>query len=51
MHDWRFAAVTLKNALSCRHRDYGGNLRFSGRVATVKCYENNPLVRQVWSAV
>ena len=27
-------------------RDFGGRLRFSGQVATVKCYENNPLVRQ-----
>jgi RraA family protein len=27
-------------------RDFGGNLKFSGRVATVKCFENNPLVRQ-----
>lgn len=26
-------------------RDFGGNLRFSGRVSTVKCFENNPLVR------
>jgi regulator of ribonuclease activity A len=26
-------------------RDYGGNARFSGRAATVKCFENNPLVR------
>eukprot|EP00208_Stichococcus_sp_RCC1054_P003866 CAMPEP_0206142752 /NCGR_PEP_ID=MMETSP1473-20131121/18094_1 /ASSEMBLY_ACC=CAM_ASM_001109 /TAXON_ID=1461547 /ORGANISM="Stichococcus sp, Strain RCC1054" /LENGTH=74 /DNA_ID=CAMNT_0053537871 /DNA_START=274 /DNA_END=495 /DNA_ORIENTATION=+ len=25
-------------------RDFGGNLRFSGRIATVKCFENNPLV-------
>ncbi len=28
-------------------RDFGGNLKFSGRIATVKCFENNPLVRQV----
>ena len=28
-------------------RDYGGNLRFSGQAATVKCFENNPLVRKV----
>jgi len=26
-------------------RDFGGRLRFSGRAATIKCYENNPLVR------
>ena len=31
---------------SCR--DYGGNMRFSGQAATVKCFENNPLVRKVW---
>jgi hypothetical protein len=30
-----------------RRRDLGGNLRFSGRVSTVKCFENNPLVRKV----
>ncbi|KAK9818251.1 hypothetical protein WJX72_009589 [[Myrmecia] bisecta] len=24
-------------------RDYGGKLRFNGRAATVKCFENNPL--------
>ena len=27
-------------------RDLGGNLAFSGEVATVKCFENNPLVRK-----
>lgn len=26
-------------------KDYGGKLRFSGQAATVKCFENNPLVR------
>jgi regulator of ribonuclease activity A len=26
-------------------RDFGGKIRFSGRAATIKCYENNPLVR------
>jgi regulator of ribonuclease activity A len=26
-------------------RDFGGRLRFSGQAATVKCFENNPLVR------
>lgn len=26
-------------------RDFGGRLRFSGPAATVKCFENNPLVR------
>jgi len=28
-------------------RDLGGNMRFSGKVSTVKCFENNPLVRKV----
>ena len=27
------------------YRDFGGRLRFSGPVATIKCFENNPLVR------
>ncbi|KAK9906514.1 hypothetical protein WJX75_003146 [Coccomyxa subellipsoidea] len=27
-------------------RDYGGNIRFSGKVTTIKCFENNPLVRK-----
>lgn len=27
-------------------RDFGGNLRFKGPAATVKCFENNPLVRK-----
>ncbi|EFJ49804.1 hypothetical protein VOLCADRAFT_120739 [Volvox carteri f. nagariensis] len=27
-------------------RDFGGKLRFSGQASTVKCYENNPLVRK-----
>lgn len=31
------------------HRDLGGKLRFSGQVSTVKCFENNPLVRKVCS--
>lgn len=26
-------------------RDFGGRLRFSGRAATIRCFENNPLVR------
>lgn len=28
-------------------RDFGGHLRFKGQAATVKCFENNPLVRKV----
>ena len=28
-------------------RDYGGNSRFKGQAATVKCFDNNPLVRKV----
>lgn len=28
-------------------KDLGGNMRFSGPAATVKCFENNPLVRKV----
>ncbi|KAK9807164.1 hypothetical protein WJX73_002944 [Symbiochloris irregularis] len=27
-------------------QNYGGNARFKGQAATVKCYENNPLVRK-----
>lgn len=27
-------------------QDLGGNIRFSGQVSTVKCFENNPLVRK-----
>eukprot|EP01024_Parvocaulis_polyphysoides_P031612 TRINITY_DN284_c1_g3_i1.p1 TRINITY_DN284_c1_g3~~TRINITY_DN284_c1_g3_i1.p1 ORF type:complete len:226 (-),score=35.17 TRINITY_DN284_c1_g3_i1:642-1271(-) len=27
-------------------KDFGGNIKFSGYVSTVKCYENNPLVRK-----
>ena len=27
-------------------RDFGGVARFAGPASTVKCYENNPLVRQ-----
>eukprot|EP00752_Nemacystus_decipiens_P011527 g10235.t2 len=27
-------------------RDFGGVSRFCGQVETVKCFENNPLVRQ-----
>jgi len=29
-------------------KDLGGKLRFSGQVATVKCFENNPLVRKAF---
>ena len=32
----------------CGCRDLGGKLRFSGQVATVKCFENNPLVRKAF---
>ena len=28
-------------------KDLGGRMRFSGQAATVKCFENNPLVRKV----
>ena len=31
-------------------RDFGGHLRFNGQAATVKCFENNPLVRKVWKS-
>ena len=27
-------------------KDLGGRMAFSGRIATVQCYENNPLVRE-----
>ena len=27
-------------------RDLGGKMRFAGQVSTVKCFENNPHVRQ-----
>jgi RraA family protein len=27
-------------------RDLGGKMRFSGKISTVKCFENNPLVRK-----
>ncbi|CAN0141716.1 unnamed protein product, partial [Hapterophycus canaliculatus] len=27
-------------------RDYGGVSRFCGQVETIKCFENNPLVRE-----
>lgn len=27
-------------------RDFGGVSRFCGQVETIKCFENNPLVRQ-----
>lgn len=27
-------------------RDFGGNKRFSGQISTIKCFENNPLVRK-----
>ena len=27
-------------------RNFGGNTRFSGPIATIKCFENNPLVRK-----
>lgn len=29
-------------------QDLGGNMRFSGKVSTVKCFENNPLVRKAF---
>ena len=29
-------------------RDFGGHVRFKGQATTVKCFENNPLVRKVW---
>ena len=32
-------------------RDFGGKLRFNGQVTTVKCFENNPLVRKVTQTV
>lgn len=31
-------------------RNYGGKSRFSGKIATVHCYENNPLVRKALEA-
>lgn len=32
-----------------RARDYGGNLSFCGPISTIRCYENNPLVREALS--
>ena len=37
--------VWAEGLLICR--DFGGNMRFSGQATTVKCFENNPLVRKV----
>lgn len=28
-------------------RDYGGNIRFNGAIATIKCHEDNSLVREL----
>lgn len=33
----------------CTSRDYGGKVSFSGRAETVKCFENNPHVKQALS--
>lgn len=42
MDDYEGAVQVAPNLF----RDYGGLSRFSGEVETVKCFENNPLVRQ-----
>lgn len=36
--------MLLFSFIACRN--FGGNTRFSGQAATVKCFENNPLVRK-----
>ena len=42
-----YAHDPLRNlSLQGYFKDLGGNLAFSGEVATVKCFENNPLVRK-----
>jgi regulator of ribonuclease activity A len=35
----------VRPIFSRTYRDYGGHLSFSGQASTVKCFENNPLVR------
>jgi hypothetical protein len=37
----------MQQPASSYQRDYGGKKTFSGQAATIKCYENNPLVRKV----
>ena len=39
--------LTFMAACHLMGRDFGGNMRFSGQATTVKCFENNPLVRKV----
>lgn len=38
--------VSCVKQCATQYSDYGGLTRFSGRVETVKCFENNPLVRE-----
>jgi regulator of RNase E activity RraA len=45
----RQLGITPEGIACLRCRDLGGNTRFSGQVSTVKCFENNPLVRKVSS--
>jgi regulator of ribonuclease activity A len=36
----------IRVALPSGFKDFGGNKSFYGQIVTVKCFENNPLVRQ-----
>ncbi|MBL8006344.1 MAG: ribonuclease E activity regulator RraA [Ignavibacteria bacterium] len=40
-------AGSLKVASPAGFRDFGGKKSFSGEIATVKCHETNPKIRQV----
>jgi len=45
---FRQLSITLpaKSLIPNTHRDFGGNRRCHGIISTVKCFENNPLVRE-----
>eukprot|EP00798_Chlamydomonas_sp_ICE-L_P006430 gene6430-3059_t len=43
-----FLGMTKRDVQICQpiFKDFGGMIKFSGMIETVKCFENNPLVRK-----
>lgn len=52
LHSVDDLSLSSETPLSVAHpvfRDWGGRSRFSGVISTIRCFENNPLVREALS--
>jgi len=45
--DALFDKLQVLDPAQIKFFNFGGNIKFGGRITTIRCYENNPLVRSI----